>query len=251
MRTKPVSLAIDANQPIADLIVRYPQLLSPLMVMGIKPALGNSTLNDHCQGRSIGVELCTDLLELLVNPDYQPKAQVRYNLLPLTGYYCKLQQGLRPWLNVLKHHLQHFTESADSQPVITLCTNFTKNLEDHIAEQAEFVPNVLNRLYELFYSPVFTAEDEHILTDAQTIISKGQGNLFADELDDIVSLLLRHTKVSDNETAYCAAIYQLNQLRASINYIRQIRTKLLHPMVSDMVRTIRRRCTATTKNEQP
>lgn len=237
-------MPIDVDQPIADLVVAHPQLLTPLMRMGVKPALGNQTLRQAFEGSSLGLGLCTELLELTINPNYTPQSQVRYSLLPLSEYYSKAVADLRPWLKIMEQHLLFLGKGADEtncQPVQSVFVNFMKATSQQIDNLQKNITPTLQRLYEISYSPILDAEGEKVLENAIEITGKEQGDLSSDEIEDILSLLLRHTQVNVNDIAFCGAIQQLCNLKYAIDSIRNIRVKLLHPMVTELVRNIRRR----------
>lgn len=234
-----------ASDQVADIIIKYPRLLSPLLLMGIRPALGNTSLHDACQGKSMGLELCVELLHLTIDLNYKPRSLSRYALLPLVDYYSKSLEGLRPWLHILEQHFQRLSESQREGNGYTVVLNvyqtYAKRLEQFISSQSKQLMEVVTHLYELFYSPVLTDDDLSLLEHAITLTNKENGVIPSNELEDILSLLLRHTEAPDNPFMYYGAIQQLSDIKSTIDSLSGIRTKLLFPMVNEMVRNIRKR----------
>ena len=43
---------IQVSDQVADIIIKYPQLLKPFLNMDIRPSLGNTTLQEACDGKA-------------------------------------------------------------------------------------------------------------------------------------------------------------------------------------------------------
>lgn len=235
---------IQASDQVADIIIKYPQLLKPFLNMDIRPALGNTTLQEACDGKSMDLELCIELLRLTIDSRYKPQSVSRYALLPLVDYYSKSLSNLRPWLRILGQHFQRMSESQKEEigyvAVIKFYDSYAKRLERFISVQEQQLKETVTHLYELFYSPVLTEEDLKLLKSATDLTNK-DGEIPSNELQDILSLLLRHTKAPENPVMYCGAMQQLGDLKSGIDSLNGIRAKLLYPMVNEMVRHIRKR----------
>lgn len=230
---------------VADIIIKYPQLLKPVLRIGIYPSLGNTTLQEACCGKSMDLELSLEVLRLTIDPRHKPASLSRYSLLPLVEYYCKSLSSLKPWLNTLDLHLKKLTETQKEDigfaAVTKFYENYSNNLMRFISGQEHQLKETLTQLYELFYSPVYTDEDIELAQKALTLTNKEEGEAPSSEIEDIISLLLRHTKLPESPILYCGIMQQLNDIKNTIESLNAIRAKLLYPMVNDMVRQVKKR----------
>lgn len=239
-----------AQTQVADIVSGHPLLFTPLCQLGICPPYGLSTLEDACRGRSMSAELCADALNLLAQPDYKPQKPVPYSLLPLSAFFVKLQAELAGNLQVTGHHLEHLSRNsgeANPQALLTLFGAYASALGSQAASQAETMEGALTLLYERFYSPVAEAG----APEARALrLASRESALPTAELDDIISLLLRHTSAAGSIAVFSAVIQQLCGLRSTLQGSERIRTKLIRPLVADMARAIAKRAANPKPAEQ-
>lgn len=208
--------------------------------MGIRPALGNCTIQEACHGRSINTDLCIQILQLFIDTNKKPQNPVFYNLLPLSDFWVKLQKTLIVELQMTGNHLQFLFRSeseANGQPVIALFNKYLSSVRQLSNEQQDDLPTTLTRFYENYYSP---SSDSKIVDEALALTSK-ESSLPIEELDDIISLLLRHTKGIYNDIALNGIILQLCNIRSSLYGMERIRTRMLHCIVNEMAKSMRKR----------
>lgn len=236
-RNKPL---ISADDQVADIVIGHPILLESLLRMGFKTGWKNLSIKDLCSGSSMGAELCIELLTLTLKEDYRPKKLGRYDMFPLTDYYCKSVSAIKEWLKVIEHHISHLSANG-VEPVLSLFCNYEQMLVQKADKIEGELPNTLTSLYEIYYSPTSAPLDERILSTATELTHKEAGKLTCGELEDLISLLLRHTTLQTNELSFCATIHQLSKLHSNIESLERIRTRMLYPLVADMTRQIKRR----------
>ncbi len=235
---------IQATDQVAEIIITHPQLLKSVLRMGISPALGNTTLAEACSGKSMELELCLEILRISSDPNYKPQTLSRYALLPLVEFYSSSISALRPWFDILGKHLhslESLQEGLGYSAVIKFFDIYKERVERFISQQEEQLKDTITHLYELFYSPVITEEDLELINKGLLLTNKEEGDIPSNEIGDIYSLLLRHTKVPENQLMYCGTMLQVSDLKYSLECINNIRAKLLYPMVADMARQIRKR----------
>ena len=141
-----------------------PQLIPPLMRLGIRPGVGDLTVSSACVGLQVHSDLLMQLLNVLADDTYLPdNALAKFDMLPLIDYLKNVHVDLLNSLQLCGRHIRILISSAGFGP-IDGARKFV--FEEYSSEvsflieggESKLIP-FLSHLYELYFSPGYSPVD--------------------------------------------------------------------------------------------
>ena len=235
----------------ATALLCHPQLIEPMMRLGVRPGVGNATIEEMCSGTSTRAQLMAEVFNVLVYSEYSKKnALVKYDLMPMADFLKRTYLALEMKAFVLEKHLAMLTNGLTRdrekwEAVSAFCHHLCNSIRKHAESEAGAACS-LTVLYELFYSPSSESNDLISLKKATGFTGTTADKELQGELADMQNLLIRHA-TGDYDSALFSAVFQHTiAICNDLNGLIAVKEKLTAPIVADMVKGINKRWATAT-----
>lgn len=239
-------MAIRSTDKSADILLNHPELLTSFIRLGIRPGVGDETIEESSHHTRLHADAFVELINILEDADYQPQSDIqKYNILPLIDFIMTSHSEIEKRLQLIERHLQRLLATLEgeeriAQAISLFYSDFSKELSAVIEEEDSNIFPRIAELYNLYYSPGFVPKESQLtLIDLKE--SDKRYMAIEEKMNDLFSLLIRHIQGKYDETLYCGAYQLLINLRFEFQSLHAVCIKMLLPAAVDMMHSIKRK----------
>lgn len=239
-------MAISEKDRLAEVLLRHPQLIPPLMRLGIRPGVGDLTVSSACVGLQVHSDLLMQLLNVLADDTYLPdNALAKFDMLPLIDYLKNVHVDLLNCLQLCGRHIRILISSAgDSgrlmEPVNSFFEEYSSEVSSLIEEEESKLIPFLSHLYELYFSPGYSPGDVGKIGESLSLFGSRYDEV-EKKMTDLMNLFVRHLQGDYDRHAFYGIIQFLQGLAFDIQGLRSVEMKLLKPLANEMAQEVRQR----------
>lgn len=146
MKKSPCTQQVQPEQSLRELLFKHPHLMPMVHALGLRGPYGSASLRQVCKEQNVLEPVLVALLEASLCPDFELKETFpAYGLLQL----CDLNRTVMDFLLLQLDWIPEFTLGQ---------------LQAHREELEKTVLPHINGIYELYYSPEYTAGKSNLLS---------------------------------------------------------------------------------------
>ena len=238
---------ITKEHKLANILIRNYTLIPVATRFNISLGIGDKTINEICKETGLNTDLLLAVLNLLDDNEYTITEKMNpYIVLPMMDYLQTIYEDyLQTQVLNIERHIGRLIASAkpsnnDLQLLFSLFMEYKQELSALIEKKGQEVfPYILN-VYELFYSPEYTAcVNPEMLAPIQK--TGYEYNAVNEKLRDLNSLMIKYLRGNYDENIFYAVILSLNRLKEDMAGTQRLEEKILQPIVMKMEKEIRTR----------
>ncbi len=212
---------------LSDVIIDEPSLIPVINRFGIRLGLGDKTIKEICEEKSLDPDFFTSIINTFRYDDYFPETKFRsFNIGQVMDYLTKTDNSYERFLIPnIESHLNFFIERSDpsnaSLSVIRkFFSVFKKELIERIhSDKKEFFPSIKAMLEnynsdELYIGSVFEENES-----------------MEEKLRDIKNLIIIHLNGEYDQNLCYAVLVSICNLEKDIHQNNRIRNRILMPLV--------------------
>ena len=218
---------IHSDLILSEVIIEEPILIPVINRFGIKLGLGDKTIKDICESKSLDSNFFVAILNTFIYDDYFPEKNFRkFNISQIVDYLTKTNNSYERFLLPnIESHLNIFIERSD--PANSNLSVIRKFFSVFKKELSERISNDKNILFPSVKSMVERCNSEEIIINSTYVETEN----LEEKLRDIKNLMIIHLNGEYDENLCYAVLVSICNLEKDITKHNRIRNKILMPLV--------------------